>query len=167
MILDTKGRIASEGLKAFEETVNDDYNPVVYLAIDPGKNNGICGYDIKCYLQFMYTIQEEDIAEFLDIFKHVRKCIVEDFVLYPHKAKQQVYSNMLTSRVIGRIEDWGRRKELEIIMQKATIKETGYKWAGKQPLPKSNPASHALDAHIHFIYWAVKNKKMHAKDLLR
>lgn len=162
-----EGRTTLEGLEHLKTAVNAEHNPVAYLAIDPGVSNGVCGYDAKYYLQFMYSIHEGDLAEFLDLFEFVDKCIIEDFVLYPNKAQHQTYSDMPTSRVIGRIEDWGRRKKIDVIKQKATVKTTGYKWANKQPLPKSNPMNHALDAHIHFIYWAVKNGRMDARALLK
>lgn len=154
-------------LDLIKDAVNNEQNPVTYLAIDPGKANGICGYDEKYYLIFMYTIQSSDIVDFLDIFEHVQKCIYEDYLLYPNKIKQQVYSDMETPRVIGRIESWAQRKKVALIKQGASIKTTGYAWIGKKPLPKSNPKNHELDAHVHFMYWAVKNNKINAADLLK
>lgn len=148
-------------------TVNSDENPVKYLGIDPGKANGICGYDARHYVSFMYTIQSEDMVDFLDLFKKVNTCIIENFRLYPNKSREQVYSDMETSRVIGRVEAWAYKLDLRLIKQGADIKPTGYKWLGKKPLPKSNPLNHELDAHVHFMYWAIKNGRINAADLLR
>jgi|SRR5882724_1327340 len=151
----------------FEETVNSDHNPVLYLGIDPGRANGVCGYDARYYVVFMYTINSLDMVHFLAQLKKVKKCVIEDYLLYPDKMKQQVYSDMETPRVIGRVESWAEAQNVELIKQGASIKSTGYKWIGRKPLPKSNPLNHELDGHVHFMYWAVKNGKINAADLLR
>jgi len=160
-------RLTPEWLAHFNEAVNTDMNPVRYLAIDPGKSNGICGYDAKYYLMFMLTIQEADIVMFLDQFNHLKLCVIEDFVLYPNKAKEQIYSSMETSRVIGRAESWAKHKNIALIKQPAHIKPTGYKWLGERPLPKSNPANHMKDAHIHFTYWGVTTGRILLEDIMR
>lgn len=151
----------------FEGTVNAEVNPVIYLGIDPGKSNGVCGYDARHYVVFMCTVNSLDMIHFLAMFKKVEKCIIEDYLLYPDKAKQQVYSDMETSRVIGRVESWAELHHVEVIKQGASIKATGYKWIGKKALPKSNPLNHELDAHVHFMHWAIKHGKVNAADLLR
>lgn len=159
--------ITDEQLVAISETVNCDVNPVEYLAIDPGMANGVCGYDAKYYLVFMYTIREQDLLRFLKQFQKVSICVIEDYTLYPQKAKEQIYSDMLTPRVIGRVENWAELNSVELIKQGARIKPTGYAWIGKKPLPKSNPKNHKMDAHVHFMYWAVKNGHIDARVLLR
>lgn len=161
------GRLTEKYLEFFKESVNADANPVVYLSGDPGKANGICGYDAKYYLLFMLTIHADDIVQFLEIFDHVKICIIEDYLLYPNKAKKQIYSDMETSRVIGRFEAWADRKLIELIKQPASIKPTGYAWIGKKQLSKSNPDNHKMDAHVHFMYWAIKNGKIDVGKLLK
>jgi hypothetical protein len=158
--------LTDDYLVRLKETVNAPNNPITYLAIDPGKANGVCGYDVKCYLQFMHTIAANDMIKYLESFTQVQKCIMEDYLLYPDKAKHQVYSDMETSRVIGRVEAWAERKEVEVIKQGSRIKSTGYAWIGKKPLPKSNSKNHVLDAHVHFIYWAVRRGLISANTLL-
>jgi hypothetical protein len=156
----------SETIERIKEAANKDENPVKYLSIDPGKSNGICGYDVKYYLMFMLTLPADNITKFLHQFDKVDICILEDYKLFPNKAQQQVYSDMETSRVIGRVETWAELKDVKLIKQPSSIKPTGYAWIGEKPLPKSNPSNHSLDAHVHFIYWAVKNGKMDARKLL-
>lgn len=162
MIID---QVTNEFLAGLTESVNVEFNPITYLAIDPGKSNGICGYDAKCYQNIQLGIQAEDLLLVLNCFKKVEICIVEDFKLYPNKAAKQHYSNMETSRVIGRIEAWAESHSVKLVKQPATIKETGYKWLGKKPLPKSNPMNHELDAHIHFMYWAIRHKVVKIENL--
>lgn len=140
---------------------------VKYLSIDPGESNGVCCYDENCKLLYLWTVKEEDILIFLNEFNHLNTCIIEDFILYSHKAYQQVGSNMLTSRVIGRTEGWAARKEVHLVKQKAAIKPTGYKFLGRKPLNKKHPMNHALDAHVHFTYWAVQQRKIDLADVLR
>ena len=166
-INDVHGRLSEEYLKKLNELVNAEENPVVYLAIDPGKANGICGYGEKYDLLFMLTIHANDMVMFLHQFKKVKKCIMESYNLYPKKAQQQLYSDMETSRVIGRVEYWTEHAGVELVMQPASIKSTGYKWIGQKPLPKSNPKNHALDGHVHFMYWAIKHGLVSAADILK
>jgi hypothetical protein len=159
--------LTDEYLTRLKETVNAPNNPIIYLAIDPGAANGVCGYDVKCYPQFMHTVASEDMVKYLEIFTEVKKCILEDFLLYPDKAKHQTYSDMVTSRVIGRVEAWAERREVEVVKQGAKIKKTGYMWIGEKPLPKSNSKNHVMDAHVHFIYWAVRKGLISASSLLK
>jgi hypothetical protein len=158
--------LTTESFQKLEELAND-VNPVEYLSFDPGTSNGCCGYDSRYHLVFMFTIKASDMIKFLQIFKHVKICVMEGYKLFPNKASAQAYSDMETSRVIGRIESWTELNEIELIKQGANIKPIGYKWAGKKPLPKSNPANHELDAHIHFVYRAVRNGWINAGDLIK
>lgn len=155
-----------ERYEHFTGIVNSEENPVTFLSADPGKLNGICGYDAKSYLQFMYTIQEEDINRFLKCFKKVKKCILEDYRIRPDKVKDHIYSDVLTLRVIGRFETWTDLGDITLVKQGASIKPTAYAWLGKKPLPKSNPKNHAMDAHAHFTYYAVRHGMINAAHLL-
>ncbi len=148
------------------ETIEAVAEGAVYLGADPGEKNGISCYGAEYNLIAMITVLEEDMGEFLEFFKNLKLIICEDFVLYPNKAMKQVYSDMPTSRVIGRIEEFCRKNKVQLIKQLAAIKPTGYKWIGKKPLPKSNPRNHELDAHVHFMYWAIKHGKINAASLL-
>lgn len=162
-----KNRLTKEYLEHLKEAVNSPLNPVTYLAIDPGKSNGICAYDAKFYLVFMLTIQADDMTMFLDQFDKIEKCVMENYLVYPQKATDHVYSSLETPRVIGRIESWAERKKITLITQPASIKPTAYKWIGKKPLPKSNPRNHEMDAHAHFMYWAVSRGMIPAESLLK
>ena len=166
MILEYKD-LTLEDIAHLAEAVNTEENPVQYLGIDPGKANGVCGYNAKFYLQFMFTIKSDDMVKFLAAFKKVKKCIMENYKLFPNKAKDQYYSDMETPRVIGRVEAWAETNGVELITQPPTIKSTGYKWIGQKPLPKSNPWNHPMDAHVHLMYWAIKNKYIHPSELLK
>lgn len=157
-----------ESLASFSEAVNSKMNPVIYLSIDPGHYTGICGYDEKCYPQFMYVVASKDVSRFLRCFTKIQKLIYEGYWLFPNKAPQQSYSNMETPRVIGRIEDWAEdHPGVELIKQKPGDKKSGYAFLGKKPPSKASNKNDTSDAHVHFIYWAVKTGKINAIDLLR
>lgn len=161
-----------EGLKKLKEAVNTDICPVKYLAIDPGGSNGICGYDEKYYLQFMYTIPATEMVKFLYCFEKVELCVLENFILFPGTGKRRKrrvpeFSDMETSRVIGRVEVWAEQKDVILKKQPSSIKPDGYAWIGEKPLPKSNPNNHTLDAHVHFMYWAILNSKIDAAAVLK
>lgn len=160
-------RTTPEFLERLESVVNASENPVIYLAIDPGKANGICGYDTRFYLQFMMTVQADDMIMFLEQFKKLEVIICEDYKILYHKTKDHAFSDLETTRVIGRIEGYATRLKVKLVKQLATIKKTGYAFIGKTPLPKSDPTNHQLDAHVHFIFWAVKNQLIDIKTLLR
>lgn len=160
-------RLSKEYLTNLNSAVNAEENPVAYLGIDPGESNGICGYDAKYYLLFMLTIHHEDMILFMHQFKSVKKCIMEGYKVFSHKAKHHINSDLKTTQVIGRVQSWAQLHEVELILQPSKIKSTGYKWIGKKPLPKSNPMNHSLDAHVHFMYWAVITRRIKLEDLLR
>lgn len=160
-------RLTEDDFKSISFIVNNSDIPVVYLGIDPGKANGVCGYDENFYIQFMWTIPSDDMTLFLNTFKHIKKCVVERYKLYPNKAKQQTYSDMETSRIIGRIEYWAESNQIDLIMQGANIKNTGYAWLGLKALPKSDPRNHEFDAHVHFMYWAIRNGHVNLRDLIK
>lgn len=156
-----------ELLAKLETLVNFEENPVTYLAIDPGESNGISFYSSKYELMAMWTVKQKDMIKFLKQFKNVKLCVVENFLLYPNKANQQRYSDMKTSLVIGRIEAWAETNDVQVVKQNANIKKNAYMWMGQKPLPKSNPMNHEMDAHAHFIYWAVRTGKISASSLLK
>lgn len=163
----TEEVLSLEFLNFLNEQVNDEENPVVYLSIDPGKANGVCGYNSNFSVMFMLTITAPNIVMFLHQFEKVKKCIMEGYKVYPNKVKDHIYSDLETPRVIGRVESWAEIKGIELIKQPASIKPTAYKWLGVKPLSKSNKNNHAMDGHVHFMYWAIKNGHVKAEDLIK
>ena len=143
---------------------------VNYISIDPGHTSGVCGYDKNCNLVFMLTVDKDNIVGFLEDevnTGHVHTVIYEEYAVFPNKAQQHVYNPLHTVRVIGAIQSWALRKKLHIHGQKSSIKPTAYRMLGVKPLPKSDPQNHSLDAHAHFTFWAVKNKKLDPRKLIK
>lgn len=165
--IDPGKRLTKEDLQHLKSLVNGEENPVVYLSCDPGKASGICGYDKDYTIMFMLTIHADDVLMFINQFEKLKKFIVEGYRIFPNKAKEHIYSDLLTPRVIGRIESWCELNIIDLIRQPPNFKATGYKWIGQKPLPKSNPRNHSMDAHVHFIYWAVCTGRIKLEDLLK
>ncbi len=166
MILNPGERLTPEFLEKLNSIVNAEENPTTYLGIDPGGKNGIGIYDARFYLQFIFTIAADDMVRFLLQFNHVKTAVVEDYRLFPNKAKQQYYSDMETPRVIGRIETWAEMNNVELVKQGPSIKDVGYAWIGQKKPPKSDKRNHEKDGNVHFMYWAIKNKHIDARSLL-
>jgi hypothetical protein len=163
----TAARLTESQFEHYKEALNAEINPAMYISIDPGKSNGVCLYDEKFYLLAMITVHAEDINKFIHNLNHVKTCIIEDFKLYPNKSKEQQYSDMETSRVIGRVESWAEIKDVKLEKQPATIKTTAYLWLGQKPPKKSDPKNHMMDANAHFMYWAVSKGHVSARSLLK
>jgi hypothetical protein len=138
-----------------------------YLSIDPGENNGVCGYDANGQLLFMITVSDRDLTTTLKDITDVRICVLESYRVFPNKFKRHIYSDLPTVQAIGRVLSWAELNDVRVIKQPSSAKAMGYKYLGRKPLPKSNPANHQLDAHAHFTLWAVKNRVLSPKDLLR
>lgn len=167
LVLFPGDRTTDAFLERLRSVVNSELNPVKFLAIDPGTSNGVCLYDARYYLVSMMTVHAEDLDEFIEQFEQLDTIICEDYKVYRHKANAHVFSDLQTPRAIGGIESFCRRKKVKLVKQLASNKPTGYAFLGKKPLPKSDPKNHQMDAHVHFIFWAVKNNLIDIKTLLR
>lgn len=143
------------------------------IAIDPGdKHVGVAFFTGQgCYL-----VQEMTPDELCDLMwvwmdtASVDTLVVEKFQLYPDKAKEQSYGEMLTSQLIGRIKEIVRRTMtttgliVPIIEQPASIKQPTFKQlrARKiQSIAKRDkvPGQHVLDAEAHGWYYLMKGAK--------
>lgn len=139
---------------------------IKFLAIDPGKRNGIAAYNEYGLMQWMRTVLYDELTNFLRKQEEVKVVILEDYTVFPHKAKQHIYSDLITPRAIGKVEGWCEARNIKLVKQGSSYKAMGYKYLGKKPLPKSNPMNHAVDAHAHGIYYLVNNNIVSAGSLL-
>lgn len=144
---------------------------IAYLAIDPGETNGIAAYDENGVLLWCRPIKHADLTDFLldieKLFAPLQLIIVENYLVYPNKAKQHVYSKLTTVRMLGEIDGFAKARGIKVQKQNATIKNVGYKWMGRKPLPKSDPMNHAFDAHAHGLYWLVTHHIVDPSTLLK
>lgn len=130
--------------------------PTKYLALDPGESSGWAAFDEDGNLILYDTCySRESVYNLLDD-KHPRVIIMEDFKLYPNKAKEQSWSSFETVRLIGAVEHWAWQNNVEVILQPANIKSVAYLWAGISP-PKQHSMTHETDAYVHGIYYLQKS----------
>lgn len=136
---------------------------MTYLAVDPGNTTGWASFDIEgkpLDMGMLQVVFGEDldanlITNLLDTIKPT-VLIIEEYVLFGHKARAQTGSKMFTSRIIGLFEAWAGVNNVKVHFQRSDIKPIGYKWAGIK-VPRNHSQSHQTDAYVHGIYWLIRN----------
>jgi len=127
-----------------------------YLAVDPGETTGWATFNEDgTAINYGSAHGRIEVYQLLAATQP-KVLIVEDFELFPWKAKEQSWSDFETVRVIGAIEFWAYAKSATVILQLPNIKAIGYKWAGLS-LAKAKRDSHERDAYVHGIYYLQKN----------
>lgn len=99
----------------------------------------------------------EDVLAHLDEWQP-DVIIMESFRLYPWTAKSLSWNQMLPSQVIGAVKAWTIGKNVEIIMQPASVRIISKPYTRrfeKLPIFKGKP--HAKDAMRHIGYYLIKN----------
>jgi hypothetical protein len=138
-----------------------------YVAVDPGKANGLAGFDDKGHVKWLQVVQLDQLSDFLDkLPETVTTCICEDFRLYPNMAHKQGYSPMDATRGIGVVMKWCQLRGIKLVMQMPSVKSTGFMFLGKKE-PKRSAVSHSVVAHAHGVYWLVTNGILDPKELLK
>lgn len=142
-------------------------NPdVFYLAVDPGERNGVCGYSINGRLLWMQSVNYNTLATFLEELTDVYLCVLEDYKIYPNKAKDHIYSDVIGARAIGKVENWTERHNVKVVKQGSKVLDMGFKYLGKKPPPKPDRLNDPMCAHAHFTYYAVNNGIINPKELI-
>ena len=126
-----------------------------YLALDPGKITGWATFDKEGNAQDYGQVTKEELYALL-VEKRPKLLIVEDFELFPWKSKDMPFDTLVAVRVIGAIDFYAWDAGISVILQKPSIKTTGYMWAGIQK-PKNHAVSHGPDAYVHGVYYLQKN----------
>lgn len=131
------------------------------FSFDPGKVTGAAWGDdlgnLSDYCQF--TISE--LYDFLNVIRSPKVFIIEDFNIRPNKAASFAWSDMEVIQVIGALKYAAYSNSTVVVMQKPTVKTSGYRWAGIVP-PKKHSESHATDAYAHLVYYWVQTLKLEA-----
>lgn len=132
-------------------TVTDEY---AYVALDPGETTGWAKLnDTGDVVSFGQVIQR-DLPKWLDIniTPTVKAVIVEDYRNYGWK-QQKKWSRNQTSKNIGAIEMVCSMRGIPCILQAASVKAVGYKWAGLGEAPSNHSISHQFDAVAHGVVY--------------
>lgn len=148
----------------------------VICAWDPGGTTGFCAGILDPQQPSGFRILESAIVPWPNRFSRIRglidlyrphTTIVEPFVLYKHKAKDQIGSKFPSSQVIGIIEAY-----LYMTGCAMPIYQGAFLIAGKPPvqvLPEHEGQlwlegsvdlrEHARDAYKHLRYWVVQHQQ--------
>lgn len=131
-----------------------------YLAVDPGLHSGWAVWDIKGDIITMGTTHNYDeLHEVLaNLPSSIKVVVLEDFVLFKHKAGQQVGSRMPAPKAIGQIETFARLWGAQIVKQQSSIKSVAEKWTGRSTKGMSHDKTHVWDAYNHGEYYLISNR---------
>jgi len=139
---------------------------VIYYGFDPGKITGVVGMEIdnkKIKPAIMpRNLNEDRLSAFLDevgIIDQPCMFIVEGFWLEPYKNPKTnlAWDDMIASQVIGAIRHVARRNQIEVILQKNSVKPVGYGFANQKYTP-GKKGTHWQDAMAHVYYYLVNEK---------
>lgn len=143
------------------------------IAWDPGHRIGVAMYNELWKLIGMDVISFDKLVQhLLDYEKNFIPdpkeviFIIEEFRVYPGKAKKLVMSDLKTVQAIGKIEGFAIERGIRVVKHKAQFKNTGFEYLGQKEPSRSNPMSHALVANAHAVYWLANNGHLNLKELL-
>lgn len=128
-----------------------------YLAIDPGGTTGLAMFNLDGGFEEMTDCKAGEIIEVLSTLDP-KEVIIETYRPLPKSRFPKQHVNPQTIQLIGNVQAWCQINRRPLHGQDRAIKPTAYKWAGKKPLPKSNPLNHQLDAFVHGVYFLQKHK---------
>lgn len=135
--------------------------PYAYLAIDPGDTSGWATFDDQGNLTGMGQFGEgEFVKEISDLLhsdlKHV---IVEDYVLFQHKAMAQTSSRgrkLKTAKMVGKIEMLAELRNVPVTKQESSKYSVGAAWGGFE-IPSNHSISHQYVAAAHGVFFLQQN----------
>ena len=139
------------------------------LAIDPGDVHVGMAYfeDPRCLEAWEYAPDQA-----LDYVRDMLRCgridtlVIEEFRLYPWRARAQAFSQMLTCEMIGALKIawrwYGVDNGIELAVQSAQIKEPTSNILRARKVPsvakRSRAGGHAFDAELHGHYYLEHRK---------
>ncbi|QOC55735.1 RuvC-like resolvase [Gordonia phage Archimedes] len=85
--------------------------------------------------------------------------VIEEFRLYPSKAKTLTGSTMETAQLIGAMTWWAFQHNAFVYMQPAAIKTPTLAYARKHEIQlTTDKGGHAKDAHTHGIHYLIRSQ---------
>lgn len=133
----------------------------MYLAFDPGKTTGWAKFKDDGSADGYGQVSIDELVEKCEEWKREDEfndlliaVIVEDFVLFKHKAQQQTGSKMEASQAIGILRTLASATGAKFILQPSNIKSTAQKWTQLFP-PSNHKNSHWVDAFNHGAYYLI------------
>jgi len=127
------------------------------VGIDPGNTTGWAAVDSKDgTIKELRHIPFDEISKFLATYdwSQVNRVILEDFRLFPNKAKEQSGSDFQVVQVIGMVKQVLSDKNIPLIMQMSSILPIAERQAGIR-IPKKHSESHKIVALLHTRFWMI------------
>lgn len=86
--------------------------------------------------------------------------VVEEFRLYPWKAKEQGFSQFHTAEMIGQLKLWVRwfSPETELVMQPAAVKKPTFAIMQGRKIPLTRGTQHSKDAEAHLYSYLARTR---------
>ena len=142
-----------------EPTVVGEQKEPYFLALDPGLHTGWATWDESGTPITMGTVHNYDaLHELLESFPStIRVVILEDFILFKHKAREQSGSKMPAPKAIGQIETFARLWRAQIVKQPSSIKAIAERSVGGMSTKgMAKIRTHMWDAYNHGNYYLIK-----------
>jgi hypothetical protein len=133
----------------------------MYLAFDPGKTTGWARFKDDGSADGYGQVSINELIGLCEQWKvedlegdSIIAIIVEDFVLFKHKAVQQTGSKMEASQAIGILRALASATGAKFVLQPSNIKSTAEKFTQLKP-PSNHKNSHWVDAFNHGAYYLI------------
>lgn len=124
------------------------------LCIDPGHGTGWATISKEgATLATGITRSRDELYEVLKEIPHtVEVVVMEDYMLFGHKVKQQSGSKLETVRVIGAVDSWAALRGIPVVLQPASILPIAKRWTGIKYSGAHKDGHHA-SALLHGYYY--------------
>lgn len=125
------------------------------VAFDPGDTTGIAWFNDERQLAGFDQIPYDEVPQWWQSTmadKDLDAVVIEDFVLFSKRAKQQSGSRMKASQVIGMLKALAALKNAKVIMQPSSILPIGLKQAGLK-MPHNHSETHKYAAYVHGFFY--------------
>lgn len=141
---------------------------MIIASWDPGVTTGYAVFKLSEFAPEGFVIvkigdcQEDELVstwqEIEDSYGPITVAVVEDFRLFMKRARAQRNSNMPASKIIGKLEAMRDMSKgaTRLVMQPASVKTMGMRYAGIDRMPSDHSKTHSLDAYVHGYFYGVK-----------
>ncbi|WIC89803.1 RuvC-like resolvase [Gordonia phage Sapo] len=139
-----------------------------WVSVDPGEEYvGFCVWVDDEVEDCFQTTPQESFGHLE--FYHPSTLVVEEFRLYPDKAKALSRTTLVTAQHVGALTYWAKLNHCPVYLQSASVKKAtaAYCRAHDLPLVPPGKGSHAQDAQVHGYHWLLRHQgtPAHETDL--
>lgn len=135
---------------------------LLIIGLDPGGTTGVAVFNEK-RMEFvkLAEIRVDELRELFRLMEEYRPnlVIVEEFALYPWKAKSLSFDRMIPAQVIGAVKAWCHDKGITVTEQPAAARKMVSNDVVKKMgvLKMGRGKHHARDAARHVLWYCLKH----------